>query len=143
MKLVADPGALHNNEFSAIEQGSNANNGIGFNGQNSLYELAQRVGQPLSSSNLYSMSQFDNEDDFQQFLKGEGSMGSALTNQQSNHPYMNHNQAAQNHDAPHRNHAQDQAQQLLIQMQDSSQSNAQNVRPMLANQRKPSNQNLQ
>jgi hypothetical protein len=48
MKLVADPGALHNNEFSAIEQGSNANNdmnnGIGFNGQNSLYELAQRVG---------------------------------------------------------------------------------------------------
>jgi hypothetical protein len=64
MKLVADPGALHNNEFSAIEQGSNANNGIGFNGQNSLYELAQRVGQPLSSSNLYSMSQFDNEDDF-------------------------------------------------------------------------------
>lgn len=70
-------------------------------------------------------------------------MGSALTNQQSNHPYMNHNQAPQNHDAPHRNYAQDQAQQLLIQMQDSSQSNAQNVRPMLVNQRKPSNQNLQ
>lgn len=40
MKLVADPGALHNNEYSAIDQGSTTNNGIGFNGQNSLYELA-------------------------------------------------------------------------------------------------------
>jgi len=81
MKLVADPTALHNNDFSAIDQGSNTNNGLGFNGQNSLYELAQRVGQPLSSSNFNSMSHLDNENDFQQFLKGEGSMGSAYTNQ--------------------------------------------------------------
>ena len=81
MKLVADPAALHNNDFSAIDQGSTTNNGLGFNGQNSLYELAQRVGQPLSSSNFNSMSHLDNENDFQQFLKGEGSMGSAYTNQ--------------------------------------------------------------
>ena len=47
-----------------------------FNGQNSLYELAQRVGHPLTSSNINSMSNYEGDNDFQKFLQGEGSIGS-------------------------------------------------------------------
>jgi hypothetical protein len=53
---------------SNTDQGSLGPNNIGFNGQNSLYELAQRVGQPLSSSNLNSTSNYEHGDEFQKFL---------------------------------------------------------------------------
>ena len=79
MKLVNDPVNIAAAD-SATDQGSIGQNGMGFNGQNSLYELAQRVGQPLSSSNLNSMSNYENGDEFQKFLQGEGSLGSANTN---------------------------------------------------------------
>jgi len=103
---------------------------MGFNGQNSLYELAQRVGQPLSSSNLNSMSNYENGDEFQKFLQGEGSLGSANTNNFTQNNQFNGQYGAQSQVtsenpttvANYNNHAQDQAQQLLIQMQDSSQS---------------------
>ena len=62
MKLVNEqPSGIMPND-SDIHPG-----GMGFNGQNSLYELAQRVGQPLSSSNFNSTSNM-NENDFKQFF---------------------------------------------------------------------------
>jgi hypothetical protein len=48
----------------SIKQMRLGDGGNGFNGQNSLYELAQRVGQPLSSSNINSLSNYDGENDF-------------------------------------------------------------------------------
>jgi hypothetical protein len=51
-----------------------------FNGLNSLYELANKVGHPLSSSNINS----DNDADFQKIFLGDGSLGSG------NNPYSIH-----------------------------------------------------
>ena len=129
MKLVNDPSTgLMNNDF-ATEGGSNLQGG--FNGQNSLYELAQRVGQPLSSSNFNSMSNLDNENDFQQFLKGEGSLGSANTNHynayqqygvQSNvYPGQPDRQGAYGAQSK-QPYVLDPPQQLMMQMQESNSS---------------------
>lgn len=50
---------------------------FGFNGQNSIYELANKVGHQLSSSNLQSITHTDNDNEFQKMLQVEGqSLGS-------------------------------------------------------------------
>ncbi len=64
----------------SIKQMRLGDGGNAFNGQNSLYELAQRVGHPLSSSNVNSLSNYEGENDFQKFLQGEGSIGSQQYN---------------------------------------------------------------
>ena len=56
-----------------------------FNGQNSLYELAQRVGH---SSNFASMSGLENTGNEGDFFKGEGSLASANTGAPAK--YTNH-----------------------------------------------------
>ena len=116
MKLVDDPVNVAAND-SATDPGSIGQGGIGFNGQNSLYELAQRVGQPLSSSNLNSMSNYDNVEDFQKFLQGEGSLGSANTNHFTKTNQLSENPTTQANQNYH---------PLQLQMQDSqgSQENA-------------------
>lgn len=69
MKLINDPPSdIRNNESERIPDV-----GIGFNGQNSLYELAQKVGHPGSSANFNST---ENDGEFQKFLQAENSLGS-------------------------------------------------------------------
>jgi hypothetical protein len=48
----------HQQMQESIKQMRLGDGGNAFNGQNSLYELAQRVGHPLSSSNIDSLSNY-------------------------------------------------------------------------------------
>lgn len=95
------------------------------------------------------MSNYENGDEFQKFLQGEGSLGSANTNNFTQNNQFNGQYGAQSQvtsENPttvgnYNNRAQDQAQQLLIQMQDSSQSmNQPYQRPSLV--KRKSNQGM-
>lgn len=85
--------------------------GMGFNGQNSLYELAQNVGQPISSSNFNSTS--GNEQELNKYFPGEGSMGS--------NPYYNYGLNSQ--------YTDEATQKLMMQMQELNMSQKYNDYP--------------
>lgn len=81
MKLITQGAPSSVDQFSAAQDDQGSLNGqkygaFGFNGQNSIYELANKVGHQLSSSNLQSITHTDNDNDFQKLLQAEGSLGS-------------------------------------------------------------------
>ena len=72
MKLITQGAPSSVDQFSAAQDDQGSLNGqkygaFGFNGQNSIYELANKVGHQLSSSNLQSITHTDNDNDFQKF----------------------------------------------------------------------------
>ena len=82
MKLITQGVPSSVDQFSAAQDDQGSVNGqkfgaFGFNGQNSIYELANKVGHQLSSSNLQSITHTDNDNEFQKMLQVEGqSLGS-------------------------------------------------------------------
>ena len=64
MKLMANNNPSDHLSSAHEDQGSKYGGAFGFNGQNSLYDLANKVGHQMSSSNLASITNTDNEADF-------------------------------------------------------------------------------